>query len=178
MTCVIGLIENGRVYIGADSQAATGWDKQTVAHPKVFKTDRFLIGYTSSFRMGQLLQYQLIVRSQPEIGSDYFYMVGTFVESVRVCLKKYGMAKVENNQEEGGQFMVGYKGGLYEVQSDMAVLEYTDDFSAIGLGRAYALAAMAALHNLPAPERIRRSLEIASEYCNGISEPFIILSHE
>lgn len=174
MTCVIGLVEDGKVYIGADSQAADGWNKRTVAQPKVFLNGPFVIGYTSSFRMGQLLQYQLEVKSQGD-ESDYAYMVKEVIEAVRDCLKSHGWAKVENNQEEGGGFLIGYRGKLYEVQSDMSVLEYIDGFGAVGSGTNYALAAMAALEDMPPVDRIRRALEIVVRFSNGVSEPFTIM---
>jgi ATP-dependent protease HslVU (ClpYQ) peptidase subunit len=175
MTCIIGLAENGKVYIGADSQAATNWNKRIVVQPKVFLNGPFVIGYTSSFRMGQLLQYQLAVDPQLSGEDDYHYMVAVVAEAIRDCFKTHGWAKVENNQEEGGSFLIGYRGKLYEVASDMSVLEYIDGFSAIGCGANYALAAMAALEDMPPVDRIRRALEIAVRFSNGVSEPFTIL---
>lgn len=174
MTCVIGLVQDGKIYMGADSQASDGWNKRTVARPKVFKTDRFLIGYTSSFRMGQLLQYQLEVQSQNS-ESDYIYMATTVVESVRHCLKKHGWSKVENNQEEIGSFLVGYNGGLYEIQPDLSILEHTDGFDAVGVGREYALGAMMALEEMPPKARICQALEIVAMFSNGVSAPFTVL---
>lgn len=174
MTCIIGLIHDGRVYMGADSQASDGWAKQMVRHPKVFQTGQFLIGYTTSFRMGQLLQYQLEVKPQGD-EDDYAYMVTSFVEAVRKVLKDYGYAKVENNQEQGGNFLIGYNGRLYELQSDMAVLDYMDSFSAVGCGRAYALGAMEALADMPPSIRIKQALAISALFSNGVDPPFEIL---
>ena len=174
MTCIIGLVHDGKVYMGADSQATGGADKRTTVQPKVFKTGPFLIGYTTSFRMGQLLQYQLEVKPQGE-ESDYAYLVTSFIEAVRSTLKDHGFAKVDSNQEEGGNFLVGYNGHLYEVNSDMAILENATGLDAVGSGEDYALGAMAALDGLPPEERIKRAFVIVSAFSNSVSGPFVIL---
>lgn len=55
MTCVVGLVDKGTVYIGVDSAAVQGWTRRKSRVAKVFHRGPFLIGYTTSFRMGQLL---------------------------------------------------------------------------------------------------------------------------
>lgn len=175
MTCVIGLEQGGDVYIGADSAAASGWEVRASRMPKVFRRGPFLIGYTSSFRMGQLLQYHLTVAPQ-DGEDDGAYMVCTFIEAVRECLKSHGYTKVENNQEEAGQFLVGYNGRLYFVDEDLQVNRFIDDFDAVGCGREYALGAMKALPETLGPEeRIERSLEIAAHFSGGVCEPFKVM---
>ena len=64
MTCIIGLAENDRVYIGADSASAEGWTVRATGLSKVFRAGEFVIGYTDSFRMGQILEYHLEVRER------------------------------------------------------------------------------------------------------------------
>lgn len=173
MTCIIGLVENDTVYMGGDSASATSWDMRITKLPKVFGLKNFLIGYTSSFRMGQLLQYQLTVPLQNG-EDDMAYMVGTFIEEVRRLFKDNGYTKIENNQEEGGCFLVGYKRRLYVVHSDFQVNEHTDGFEAIGCGQDYALATMKALETLPPRDRITKALEIAAYFSNGVCAPFHI----
>lgn len=176
MTCVIGLIEKGRVYIGADSAAVAGWTRRKTLLRKVFRRGPFLIGYTTSFRMGQLLEHQLQVVKQEENETDMAYMVNRFIEATRSLLKERGFAKVESNNESGGQFLVGYKGRLYSVESDFQVGEMAEGFDAVGSGSDYALGAMSALAKLPPKRRILRSLEIASEFNMGVCAPFVVRS--
>lgn len=172
MTCIIGLIHDGRVYMGADSMSASGWDARTTKLKKVFRLKgKFLIGYTTSFRMGQLLEHRLEVAAQNG-EDDMAYMVTVFVEAVRSLLKDNGFSKVDNNKETGGQFLVGYNGRLYLVDSDFQVNEHADGFDACGCGQDYALAAMKALEDLPPRERIKRALEIVASFSNGVQGPF------
>jgi len=57
MTCIVGLVENGKVYIGGDSAGVAGLDITTRKDEKVFQKENMIFGFTSSFRMGQILRY-------------------------------------------------------------------------------------------------------------------------
>lgn len=173
MTCIIGLVDKGKVYMGTDSMSAAGWDVRVTKLPKVFKRDDFLIGYTTSFRMGQLLQHRLVIPVCDE-ESRMDYMVCSFVESVRSCLKDNGYTKIEHNTEEGGQFLVGYGDRLFVIDSDFQVNEYAEGYDAIGCGSSYALGAMRALDDLRPKRRILDSLEIAAHFSSGVQQPFYV----
>lgn len=174
MTCVIGLVHKKRVYIGADSAAVGSRFIRTTNLPKVFQTGPFLIGYSGSFRMGQVLEHHLEVPTQGEQESDMSYMVTHFIEGVRSLLKSKAVSAVERNKESGGQFLVGYRGRLYSINSDFHVGDMSDGFDAIGSGAVVALGAMRALEDLPPRERIQRALEIADYYIVDVTGPFHI----
>jgi len=176
MTCVIGLVEKARVYIGVDSAAVSGWTRRETSVRKVFRRGPFLVGYTTSFRMGQLLEHQLKVPKQASGAADMAYMVNQFIEAARKLLKERGFSKVEANNESGGQFLVGYRGRLYSIESDFQVGEMSEGFDAVGSGSEFALGAMKALERLPPGRRIRRSLEIAAHFNMGVCPPFYVKS--
>jgi ATP-dependent protease HslVU (ClpYQ) peptidase subunit len=176
MTCVIGLVHGSRIYIGVDSSSVQGWTRRTSNLRKVFRKGPLLIGYTTSFRMGQLLEHQLQVPAQRPEQSDEAYMVTTFVEHVRTLLKERGFSKIESNAETGGQFLVGYRGRLHSIQTDFQVGEMSEGLDAIGSGAEYALGAMAAMPRLPPHKRIQRALQIAAHFNMGVCPPFIVRS--
>lgn len=177
MTCIIGLVDNGKIYIGGDSAASSGWNTRTTAVAKVFRFGEFLIGCTGSIRALELLQFHLQVTARSEDENDDLrYMVTVFAEAVRQCLKEHGCAKVENNQEQSdSEFLVGYRGKLFSIQANFQVCAFTDAFDAIGVGGEYALGALMALKNLSPIERIQAALEIAAYFSNGVRAPFHIL---
>jgi len=175
MTCIIGLEHNGHVYIGADSAAQAGWKVRPTRLQKVFRRGPFLIGYTTSFRMGQILQHHLEVREPEKKESDDAFMVCAFIEAVRECLKDKGFTKIENNQEEGGFFLVGYAGTLYQVTGDFQINSSTEGLDAFGCGDDYALGAMKALEDLPPRKRIKKALEIAAHFSGAVCAPFRVL---
>jgi len=175
MTCIIGLVSGGKVYMGGDSAGAAGWTVRALQNPKVFKVGPFIMGGTGSIRMGNVLQYHLEV--QPQDGeSDHEYMICQFAEAVRATLKEHGVAKVENNVEEGELFLVGYRGHLYWADSDFQITEHTDGYDACGCGAEFALGAMRVLEGLPPKKRIKRALAIAAHFSGGVLPPFHILS--
>ena len=176
MTCIVGLVAKNNVYIGADSASVAGWTSRVTRLPKVFRRGPFLMGYTTSFRMGQLLQHSLMVPPQGEERDDMRFMVTTFVECVRMLLKERGVAKIEANSESGGQFLVGYRGRLYSVQQDFQVNEMADGFDAVGSGAEYALGALASTRGLAPTVRLKKALEVSAHFNMAVSPPFFVRS--
>ena len=173
MTCIIGLEQDGKVYVGADSASATrSLDIRQTLVPKVFNNHNVIIGYTSSFRMGQLLQFMKIP-SYDKL--DEKYMINKFIEAIRFEFKAKGYSKIDNNEETGGNFLVGIKDCLYEIASDFQVQRYADGVASCGCGEEYAYGAMRALEHLDPIDRITKSLEIASYYSGGVMAPFTVL---
>ena len=176
MTCVIGLSTKDRVYIGVDSAAVAGWICRATNVRKLFRRGPFLMGYTTSFRMGQLLEHQLKVPVQKSGQSDMEFMVTRFVENVRTMLKDKGFSKVESNKQSGGQFLVAYKGQLYCIHKDFQVGQMSEGLECVGSGADFALGAMKALDQLPPVPRIKRALAIAAHFNMGVCPPFYVRS--
>jgi ATP-dependent protease HslVU (ClpYQ) peptidase subunit len=174
MTCIVGIAANKKVYIGGDSIASNGYSKGITALPKVFRVGAFLIGYTDSFRMGQILQYHLDIRQQQNEEDDLRYLVVGFIEAVRKSLKEFGYTTVNNNNEHGGTFLVGYRGRLYEVNGDFQINPDVNQFAAIGAGCQYALGALKASEHLKPRKRIEKALTVASELSAYVIPPFLI----
>lgn len=172
MTCVVGMIKNGTVYIGADSAGSSTWDIRDRADKKVFINGPMIFGFTSSFRMGQLLRHKLVIPNHPKDKDLYAYMVTDFIDAVRTCLKDGGYMHVSDSRETGGQFLVGYRGRLFYVDSDLQVGEHREKFDSVGCGSSYALGALAA-STLPDPfKRLRKALEVSERFSNGVRGPF------
>ena len=174
MTCIIGLEHEGKVYMGADSANADDYSINVSGNPKLFRLGPFLIGFTSSWRMGQLLQYQLSDVVIQTIEDDLTYLVRHFIEPVRACLKDYGYAEVKENQETGGYFLIAFNERVYKVQSDFSDLHDVKGVQCVGSGGNYAEAAMLALTALPPKKRIREALKIAAALSPSVCAPFHI----
>jgi ATP-dependent protease HslVU (ClpYQ) peptidase subunit len=174
MTAIVGLVHDSKVYIGGDSAGVSGFSINIRRDPKVFRNGPYVLGFTSSFRMGQLLHHAFV---PPEPSGDLDkFMVTTWVDALRDCLKTGGWATKENEQESGGTFLVGINGRLFEVASDYQVGEPADGFAAIGCGYDLALGAMYATIGQAPKRRIRTALEAAERYSAGVQGPFTIVS--
>ena len=175
MTCIIGLETPDGVIMGGDSGSSNGYDHSATRLKKVFRRGSFLIGYTTSFRMGQILQYNLDVARQTKKQDDLEYLATSFIDAVRDCLKAGGFKKVENEQESGGTFLVGYKGKVYQVNADFQVNSSRDGFSAVGCGEDFAKGAMFCNDTLSPRKRIKKALKAAEHFSNGVYGPYHII---
>lgn len=173
MTCIVAIASGGKVYMGGDSAAVDDCALTYVKHSKVIINGDYLIGYTSSFRMGQLLQFADLPKMQSDCDA-YEFMIKIFVESVRILLKSGGYATVNNNNEASGFFLVGFKGRLFQISSDMAVLEYLDGFDATGSGERVALGSLYSSTNLSPKDRVLNALEAAAHFTTSVRGPFYI----
>jgi len=176
MTCIVAVKHDGKVYMGGDSAGVGGLDIITRLDPKVFINGEFLIGYTSSFRMGQLLRYMIMPERTENMKDDYQYMVTCVIPAVRKTLKDGGYVKKENEREEGGFFLVGYRGHIYQIESDFQVGERIDEYDAMGCGGSYALGSLKMTHALNPQDRIISALETAAYFSAGVREPFKVVT--
>jgi len=178
MTCIVGLMENGKVYIGADKSSSCGGVIRKTALNKVFKKGSYIIGYTTSFRMGQLLEHVIELPEPPEAGADLHFMVSSFVEKIRKDFKGYGFSTVDNNEETGGTFLVGVNRKIFKINSDYQVGLYEDNFACCGSGEEYAEAVMEALKDIVSPkERIAKAIKIAGKFVMSVTQDCVILEN-
>ncbi len=179
MTCIVGLVEQGEVYIGGDS-AATGENgfQTLLTSYKVFcigiQETRMLLGCTTSCRMMQLLHYALPLPLYKEGMDVEEYLVVHFIEAVRDCFQRGGFAEREDEREEGGNFLVGFQGRLFEVQSDYQVSEPVNGYGAVGCGAPCALGALYVTTHLPAEARVAEALKAAAYHNAYVKPPFVI----
>jgi len=173
MTCIVAVREVGVVYMGADSAGVAGYQLVARKDKKVFTTGEFLIGFTSSFRMGQLLRHKLKVPEQ-EGGSVEDFMATVFIDAVRECFKQGGVLKNSSGVEEGGQFLVGYRGRIFNISSDFQVGENILPFDACGCGTDVALGALASTKGMNPTQRVRNALRVAEMFSAGVRAPFNI----
>lgn len=175
MTCIAGVAQNGKVVIGGDSAGLGGWTLTVRADVKVWATDGWVFGFTSSFRMGQVLRWNL---NLPPVGDKPLdaYMATTFIDAVRGALKESGWLKIENNREEGGAFLVGTSGRLFCVEEDLQVGESADGYMAVGCGEDQALGAFYATQRIKDPrKRVSVALRAAERHSGGVRGPFHIV---
>lgn len=173
MTCIVAIEHNGIVHIGGDSAGVSGLSLTVRADEKVFTKDPFVMGFTTSFRMGQLLRYKLTVAGKPEDMDEVEYMSTWFVDAVRNCLKAGGYARTYDGHESGGTFLVGYRGRLYIIDSDYQVGIPADGYAAVGCGEDLALGALHATRQLKPEKRIEVALEAAERFSGGVRRPFV-----
>jgi ATP-dependent protease HslVU (ClpYQ) peptidase subunit len=182
MTCIVGLVHNGVTYIGADSLGSNDYRKLTRNDKKVFKlkdTPNAIIGFASSFRMGQLLMYATgLIDPKDEPNINHEYIVTKFIPNVIYLFEDGGFLRNHSGEKYGGTFLLGYKDKLFMIGEDYQVCEPFNNYIACGSGEAFALGSLMTTENmnLNPYERIRLALQAATKFAIGVEPPFYIIN--
>jgi hypothetical protein len=154
--------------------------------PKVFKKGDFIIGYTTSFRMGNILEFSFDPPLAGKNGYNREYMNTCFIDAIRDSFLVGGFSQMIDMRESGGEFLVGVEDRLYEVSDDFQIGEYINSYIAVGSGDNHAMGALSAIDiiekDLPKKyhrtieEKITIGLESASQFSGWVSEPFDIIN--
>lgn len=156
MTCVVGIVaRDGTVVLAADS-LGTDWHVQgrvsskvyevAVSQPRAGCVERAAIGFTTSYRFGQIAAHAWLPRLlddgvRPGMSESWLARVG--VEKLRAALREHGWLRRKDEREESGTLMLGLAGQLWTIGDDFSVAERSaaawPAFWAIGIGREYAL---------------------------------------
>lgn len=158
MTCIVAEVVKGVVHMAGDKLGSNGYSKMLVSKSKVFIKGEFIIGYTSSFRMGQLLEYTWTPPEKLTSQAEELYIYKTVVDSVKETLKADGYA----TDKSGGTFLFGYKGSIYEMQDDFAIFK-AEKYTAVGCGEQEAKAVLYTLDKVKSTMSIEKRLALAIE---------------
>ncbi len=186
MTCIAALTDGKIVWIGGDSAGVAGLSLEVRDDEKVFtRKDEngisWAFGFTSSFRMGQLIRYELKL---PETTKNFEadplrFMVAKFIPALRKCLADGGWQTKRDNHEIGGKFIVGILGHIFTVDSDHQVGVPHHNFTAAGCGEDLALGSLYAtrpeIMNMSPQDRILTALEAAEWFSAGVRRPFHVV---
>ena len=177
MTCIIGIETDDGVILAGDSMAGdpSYYSADSLDIPKLFRVGAHVLGFTTSFRMGDLLRYHLALPNPPR-SNLHRYMVTTVIPAVRTCLKDGGFATTKDGAEVGGDFLIGVSGRLFRVSSNYMVARSANGYAAIGCGEFVAVGAMFAASDLAPRARLRIALEAAEHHNMGVRRPWRFLS--
>lgn len=197
MTCIIAHTNGTSSFIAGDKLGSNGFTKAVQTEPKVFEKEFIklnedgltrtkevmALGYTTSFRMGQLLNYNLTL---PEhVAGETFsqYLVLKVIPIIRQMFKDEWGARDASQDVGGGQFIILHNHTIYEVQEDFSVLQPKTQITAVGSGTYHAIASMSAYievqeeTNVQLHERVESIFKIVSDNVTSVSPEFDILKY-
>ena len=179
MTCIVALETPAGVWMGADRAGSDGFSIGAVEAPKVFHAGPVLIGYTSSFRMGQVLQHHLDAPAHTLTWDVDRWVAVDFVTAVREAFAEAAWDRVDEGRAKGGSFLAAVAGRCYQIQTDYSFLRSLHGEYATGSGEYHALGSLHATRDNPDPEaRILAALEAAEEHVTSVAGPFDIVKLE
>lgn len=197
MTCIIAHTDGVSSFIAGDKLGSNGFTKTVQTEPKVFEKEFIklhddglsrtkevmALGYTTSFRMGQLLNYNLNLPEQDASQTFSQYLVLKVIPIIRQMFKEEWGARDASQDVGGGQFIILHNHTIYEVQEDFSVLQPKTRITAVGSGTYHAIAAMQAYIEVeneskkPLHERIKSIFKIVSDNVTSVSEEFDVLKY-
>jgi hypothetical protein len=187
MTCIVGLKDkkNKCVWMGADSLGSNSYTKNVQSQPKCFKykeREDTVIGSTSTFRQIDLLKYNTTlfpkIDKYKNVEVNHEYMVTKFIPNLHSLFSTGFIEKNTNGIVSGGNFVIGVKEELYEIQEDYSVLDNKDGYAAVGCGKDHAYASLFTTEgtDMEPKDRVLKALESAEKFCCGVQRPFTIIN--
>lgn len=183
MTLIVGIIDDGIVYMAGDSSLSDGRTIRPAADPKVFRFNELIIGTS-----GSCIIPDIIDTMDPQIfwaGKNINPRVAVFdfVLAVKAELEKRGLMFSHEGQAAMPDFsnmLIGYRGRLFTVQHDFSLVEYAQQYAVIGANEEIAIGVLISLleHAEPKPptEILTTTLEIVSRVSPNIIPPFHVIS--
>ena len=179
MTCVVGVVENGVVWMGADSFSGNGYFCSKSSLPKVFLRDGILLGTAGDWRGSALLQ-NMEVPACPDDMPVELYLAGLFVGAMREHFRAHGFLQEVNSQQqtEDMQILIGFRGRLFALWQQFQVTESLEGYEAIGAGMYVAAGALYAAQQmkLPVAEQLEMSLMAARAHHPVVRPPFVMMN--
>lgn len=186
MTCIVGFTdkEKGITYLGGDSLGSNGYSGMLNKQHKVFHAQdskNIVMGYTSSFRMGQLLMFGEGLFDELSLNKnniDYKYLVTKFIPNLQKLFSNGGYERSNSGEKIAGEFLLGYKDNLFKIQSDYSILEANCNYDACGSGEDFALGSLRTTESMDLTpiERIHLALQSASTFAVGVAPPFYVIN--
>lgn len=172
MTCIVGLVQNEKVYIGSDSAMSSSDDGlvSIVKTAKIVKKGNYIIGSSGSVRFNNLIH--------DELDRDKtFKTINELIEELFKILDRNSTSFMGDFRQCNG-ILVGLNGNLYKLHPDYGYNLFADGFTAIGSGSQVAIGVLNSLKeiesytNIESQERINIALNSAAKYIGSVSEPF------
>ena len=180
MTVVVGLVRDGKIYMGSDRMATWGNKTVIMSDPKIKEEGEFLLGSAGSLGTLQILFDAFEMPAIKEEQTQSTYLLNDFAPAFRKRLKELGMLEEKNGkQSTDNHFVIGFRGKLFSVGGNLSMVEHADSYCSIGSGSEFALGVLHALtgdKNLKPEKIIERALEAAAHHNPYVAEPFDIIS--
>jgi hypothetical protein len=126
--------------------------------------------------MGQILEYSWEPPTKSLDYTDDVYLYKHVVTSLKEVFERNGFGHKEGITFSGGNFLLGWKGRILEVQDELSILEY-EHFASVGCGVYFANASMSTQMELGVNEDnpelfLSTALKVTSGLVTGVSSTY------
>ncbi len=183
MTCIAAVAHEGVVYMGGDSAGVSDDSTYSLGigvESKIWEKEGVLFGTCGSFRVAQVIRWQMNVPQFNPAGEPLEYLTGPLVTAMRDSLREHGSLTTweeDSTESLDGGVLLGFAGRVFEVFGDFGIGELVHDYGSVGCGFPIALGNLAATEGLEIKpkKRITLALEAAERHSAGVRGPFTIL---
>lgn len=184
MTCIAAVISNdGSVYMGGDSAGVSDDSTYSLgigSEAKVWENGGLLFGASGSFRVSQVLRWQMTVPQFNPTAEPLEYLTGPLITVMRETLQLHGALSVweeDSTENIDGSLLIGFCGRVFEIYDDFGVGELIHGYGSVGCGSPVAMGNLAATESFKVKpkKRITMALEAAERHSAGVRSPFTIL---
>jgi len=170
MSTIIGIVDNGRVWIGTDSYATTtNGERRRIICKKSFVNSGYLISFIGSIRAGQSLRPEYF-KAPKEIYQ--------FPDKIIAQFEKCGCLGTDSDNQtyitESSFLIANSHGKLFELLSDFQINEI-EDYTSLGSGSSFALGSLYTTEAWKDPKkRIITALKASGVYDMSTGPPYKI----
>lgn len=182
MTCIVGIVSEGKVFMGGDSYIGCDYSSSVLEDPKIFKKDNMIFGVTGTLRGLQLMKYKNWIPKyrEDEYSSEMEYICSDFIDALKKLFKDNGYSYLEDNQDKQQDwYLLGWGGKLYTIQCNFQVVTLQRKYHSIGVAADVALGCLYSNEKFLSDDSvgyITMALKAAQEFSCGVRGPFIIES--
>lgn len=175
MTIIAAIENQGKIFLGSDSAASNDNLIDRLDRSKIIKRKNIAIAFCSSFRVGQIIEYNF---DFSKIRKSERWLFSKFPELMRKTLEKNGAKCFDDGDKiaGAGEFIIGHCGKIYVMQSDFSILRTDREYAALGSGQHFALGSFHSTANIAdARERITLAMEAACEFDPQCTSPLHVV---
>ena len=187
MSVVVAIKENGKVYIGADSQVTRGGTRTTLKNENNYKIWRVIGAPHCLMAQVGTLRDANVVRLMPNLVTDYNiyrehigfdFVVKKVVPDIVEELTKYGFLKEgEKTDVLDSCFLFAFEDQLWSIGQDKSVIEI-EDYVAIGSGSDQAIGSLLSTEGQNPKERIVKAIKSSAACDIYVDYPIILTDTE
>lgn len=185
MSVIVGIIHDGVVYIGSDSQMTKGGTKKGYNHPnnrKIWHPDgreHLLMGSAGLLKGINVIKSingLIDQRTLSEKTLNYNYVVKNVARRIMDSMEEVKLIDSKDyNPKMLNEFLFANNDELYMIGTDGSVLQI-DDFSAIGSGAIEAIGSLLSTEKDEPKTRIIKAIEAAIQNDIYVGYPIVIMS--
>jgi len=178
MTCIVGLVDGKKVWLGGDRAATDGGLNRTLLkEPKIFIKGELGFGVCGLPKVMDALKHGIELPKQAG-GDDKTFLVTELVPAIREGLLKLDAAGKDTSPWGNGEvvfegaMLVAYRGRLYTLEGNFQLVEGDEKFASVGSGSKLAIGSFNATRKMwGAKKRVLAALDASTKNA-GCAPPF------